>query len=385
MTNYWIGLMSGTSLDGVDAVLMQSASNAEHHQLAPRVIAHGYREFSSEFVAILQSLQQPNQHGTHGELHQSQLAAIKLVRDYCAPAVFDVLEQANLSSTEISAIGAHGQTIRHRPELGFTLQLNAPALLAELTGITVVADFRSRDIAAGGQGAPLVPAFHQSVFSHPQHRRGILNLGGIANLTVLPASGQSSQSVLGYDIGPCNVLLNDWIARHQSMAFDRDGAWARQGQIIPTLLATLLSCEYLRRAAPKSTGRDDFNLAWLDQQIQTAVCSHEPPVNVMATLVAWMAQCCARECRAHQLSEVFVCGGGALNTFLMESIAAELDKHSEHSVLIHKTDVLGVPVMQVEALAFAWLAQQCIERKPANLPAVTGACGGRILGAVYQA
>ena len=378
---YWIGLMSGTSLDGVDAVLMLDQTNA-NKSAEISVIAHSYQAFSTEFVVQLQSLQQPNQHCKQGELHQAQLAAITLVRDYCAPAIFDVLAQAQLQAADISAIGAHGQTIRHRPDLGFTVQLNAPALLAELTNITVVADFRSRDIAAGGQGAPLVPAFHQAVFSHPQYRRGILNLGGIANLTVLPTLNDEIACVLGYDIGPCNVLLNDWIEMSLHMAFDREGAWARQGQIIPALLDTLRTCEYLSRVAPKSTGRDDFNLTWLNQQIKTAVCADQPPANVMATLVAWMAECVSRECGAHQLSEVFVCGGGALNTFLMESIAIELNSYS---ISVNKTDVLGVPVMQVEALAFAWLAKQCIERKSASLPAVTGASGTRVLGAIYLA
>ncbi|MFM2009364.1 MAG: hypothetical protein RIR02_1314, partial [Pseudomonadota bacterium] len=273
-----------------------------------------------------------------------------------------------------TAIGAHGQTIRHRPELGYTRQINNPALLAELTGIDVVADFRSRDIAAGGQGAPLVPAFHQAVFSSKDKTRVIANIGGISNITILRADG----TMLGFDTGPGNMLMDAWIKEHQSLAYDAEGKWAASGTFDATLLARFMDEAFLKLAPPKSTGRDLFNRAWLAAQLTHRDVN---AVDVQATLTAFTAHslCDAIKRYAPDAAEIIVCGGGAKNTHLMGLI------HQLSGLAVTDTGSLGIPVSEVEAMAFAWLAKQFCLKQPGNLPAVTGAQGLRILGALYPA
>jgi anhydro-N-acetylmuramic acid kinase len=272
----------------------------------------------------------------------------------------------------VAAIGCHGQTVRHRPGDGYTLQLVNGARLAERSGITVVCDFRSRDVAAGGEGAPLAPAFHRALFETARRGRLILNVGGIANLTLLPARG----TVTGFDCGPGNCLLDAWIMERCRRHYDHNGAWAARGTVNPRLLKKLLSHPFLKRRPPKSTGRDEFSLRWLER----ALAGSERPVDVQATLLEFTATSIVRAVRSHcsGASEVFVCGGGARNRALLARLAALLPGKR-----VTTTALLGIEPEHVEALAFAWLARQSLKHKPGNLPAVTGARGLRVLGAIY--
>lgn len=356
-----VGLMSGTSLDGVDAVLVDFSTEVLS------VCATAYHPYPAELRERILSMHEPG----HDDLHHAALLANQLAHLY-AETVRNVLLQANVPATAVRAIGCHGQTIRHLPQSGYTLQLNNPALLAELTGITVVADFRSRDIAAGGQGAPLVPAFHAAQFRDEQCHRVILNLGGIANLTDLHPAGVTS----GYDCGPGNMLLDAWAERHLRRRFDEGGAWAARGQILPDLLKRLMTHEFFALRPPKSCGREQFNLAWLEG----ILFGNEAPVDVQATLAALTAttvqhailQWCG------EVEEIYVCGGGAHNTHLLRQIANLLPRTT-----VQATDSLGLAADWVEAVAFAWLAQRTLNSQPGNLPEVTGASGLRVLGGIY--
>lgn len=365
----FIGLMSGTSTDGVDGVLARVRSGAPPQLLAQASVPMP-PALRQEFLAL-------NRPGDN-ELERAALAADALAGLY-AQAVDRLLEQTGLAAGAIAAIGAHGQTVRHRPDQGYTLQLNAPATLAERTGIAVVADFRSRDVAAGGQGAPLVPAFHAAVFGSDT-ARAVLNLGGIANVTLL-APGKP---VTGFDTGPANMLLDDWCRRHTGQDYDAEGAYAATGKVDEQVLNYLISSEpWLSKPPPKSTGRDLFNTAWLDMRLNAwhGHCKHLQPQDIQATLQRFTAQTVANAIQAHApaTSEVLVCGGGARNTGLMRDLALCLQR------AVQTTDDHGVPGQWVEALAFAWLAHAHVERIPAGLPEVTGAKGPRVLGALYPA
>ncbi|CAB3875209.1 Anhydro-N-acetylmuramic acid kinase [Achromobacter anxifer] len=363
----YIGLMSGTSVDGVDGVLVRLGDGQ-----APAVLASASLPMPADLRRELLAL---NQSGDD-ELARGALAANGLARLY-AQAVAALLQQAGIPASDVAAIGAHGQTVRHRPELGYTVQLNAPALLAELTGIDVVADFRSRDVAAGGQGAPLVPPFHAAIFGAPQGR-AVLNLGGIANVTLL----EPGKPPRGFDTGPANVLLDGWCQRHLGLPYDADGRWAATGQVLAPLLEQLISSEpWFALPPPKSTGRDLFNLQWLDDRLAAFDGPKPAPQDVQATLQRLTARTVANaiDASAAATQEVFVCGGGARNPGLMRELAYCLQRP------VHPTDALGVPAQEVEALAFAWLAQAFVQRRPAGVPAVTGARGPRILGALYPA
>lgn len=366
----YIGLMSGTSLDGVDGVIVDFSQGTQ-------VIQHAGCSFDSSLRAELLAL---NSTGGSDELHRAALAANAVARHY-AQVVQQLLQASGLRAGQIAAIGAHGQTVRHRPQMfdgtGYTLQLNSPALLAELTGISVVADLRSRDVAAGGQGAPLVPAFHQSVFGKAGETALVLNIGGIANLSVLEADG----SVLGFDTGTGNALLDGWCLRHTGQPYDACGQWAAGGQILPQLLAAMLADPYLAQTPPKSTGRDLFHADWLEQHLQRHA-SQAAPVDVQATLTEFTAASCADAVQRFGKggSELLVCGGGAFNTYLMQRLAALLP-----GVQVGSTAQRGLPPLEVEAAAFAWLARQCLLGLPGNLASVTGAGGPRILGAIYPA
>ncbi len=362
MPGLYIGLMSGTSMDGIDAVLLSLES-------APGVLHHAHQPFSPHLRATLLEL---NVSGSD-ELHRAALAANALSLGY-ATLIRTLLAQARRDAAEIAAIGCHGQTIRHRPESGYTIQLVNGALLAELTGIRVVCDFRSRDIAAGGEGAPLVPAFHRAVFGHPQQSRAIVNIGGIANITCLPAKG----AVNGFDCGPGNVLMDGWVMKHRGTAYDAGGAWAAQGMMLPELLERLLAHEFFTRPPPKSTGREMFNL----QNLEQALAGSERPVDVQATLCECTAAAIVRALDAHcaDAREIYLCGGGARNTLLRQRLAAMLAGRR-----VATTDALGISAESVEAAAFAWLAQRALAEDPGNLPEVTGARGLRVLGAIYPA
>ena len=370
MAGWFIGLMSGTSLDGVDGVLAEALD--PNGALQSR--AHAHVGFSPALRAELLALN--SRHG-NDELHRAALAANALVACYV-----QVIEQIRrqVPGQPIVAIGAHGQTVRHRPgqfdASGYTLQLINGALLAEQTGIDVVCDFRSRDVAAGGQGAPLVPAFHAAQFGKAGQDRAVLNLGGIANLTLLHADG----AVLGFDCGPANVLMDLWCQRCLGQSFDVGGAWAAAGRVDVTLLAAMSSEPFFALAPPKSTGRDLFDAAWLDARLAGRKVE---PQDVMATLSELTARGVTDALKRHapRTTELVVCGGGAFNTQLLARIAALLDGR----IPLRSSADLGVEPDQVEALAFAWLAQAFLQRRPGNLPAVTGARGARVLGALYPA
>lgn len=364
----YIGLMSGTSLDGVDGVLMDLGT-------APpwAVLAHAHQPFDPVLKHTLLALNTPGDN----ELHQAALAAQSLAQA-CAHVVKQVCQLAGVQASQVRAIGAHGQTIRHRPELGYTLQLNAPALLAELSAIDVVADFRSRDVAAGGQGAPLVPAVHQALFAHPKDIVVVLNVGGMANLSIL----RPSQPPLGFDCGPGNALMDAWCERHTGQPFDPDGAWGAAGQSLPEALDQALSEPFFALAPPKSTGRDLFNEAWLDRWVESTGLRSEATQDVQATLCELTARSAAQAVQAFAptASRLVVCGGGALNGALMHRLKTLLPQ-----LAVAPSDAHGLPVMQVEAAAFAWLAQRHVHRLAGNVPEVTGAQGARILGALYPA
>jgi anhydro-N-acetylmuramic acid kinase len=362
----YVGLMSGTSLDGVDGVLLQIDTDG-----ALRLRGHNHEPFVATLREELLAL---NLSGAD-ELHRSALAAQGVARAY-ASVVTGLLYECSMTAREVRAIGAHGQTVRHRPDAGYTVQLLNGALLAELTGIDVVCDLRSRDVAAGGQGAPLAPAFHASVFGHATQVRAVLNLGGISNLTLL-APGQP---VIGFDCGPANALLDAWCLRHRQQPFDVDGQWAASGQVQAPLLSALLDEPYFDQPPPKSTGRDLFHAAWLEQRL--AAFPAAAPVDVQATLAALTVESIARALERHaaNAAALFICGGGARNAHVMRSLAQRLPP-----LCVATTEELGVPVDQVEGAAFAWLAHRFVERRPGNLAEVTGARGLRLLGALHPA
>ncbi len=377
----YIGLMSGTSLDGVDGVLSQLADGRWQTQ------AHAHIPFPPTLRQALLDLNTPG----NDELHQAALASQALAVLY-AKVAQAVCEQAQVLPVEVRAIGAHGQTVRHRPELGYTLQLNQPALLAELTGIDVVSDFRSRDVAAGGQGAPLVPAFHEAVFARADRTVVVLNIGGMANLSIL----QPGHEPLGFDCGPGNALLDMWCHRQTGQAFDANGDWGAAGTVHQVWLGHALADPFFALPPPKSTGRDLFNADWLRRWLaphglagDLANAPDTPPQtapdlarDVQATLCELTARSAAQAVLDHapDATEVVVCGGGALNGDLMLRLARQLP-----GVCVCRSDERGLGVMQVEAAAFAWLAWAHVHRRPGNLPTVTGARGPRVLGALYPA
>lgn len=365
----YIGIMSGTSLDAVDAVAINVDSSGQAQTQAGASV-----ELPPALRRELLALNAPGP----DELGRAALAADELATLY-AEAVAEVLDTAGMVAADVAAIGAHGQTVRHRPDLGYTVQLNAPARLANLTGIDVIADFRSRDIAAGGQGAPLVPAFHAAQFASEQ-TRVVLNLGGIANITILQADGD----ILGFDTGPANMLMDAWVERHQGQAYDKDGEWAASGQPLPDLLATMLADSWFSLTPPKSTGRDDFNLQWLERQLAQAGIKDIDinAADVQATLLHLTAQSVANAIRlyAGDVNDVLVCGGGARNQTLMRALQTALP-----DCRLASTDEYGLPAQWVEAVAFGWLAWCYDTRTPAGLPAVTGARKPTILGCKYLA
>jgi anhydro-N-acetylmuramic acid kinase len=365
--------MSGTSMDGVDAALV------DFSQAAPRVTSTTSLPIAASLKGELLALNS----AASNELHHAALAANALMRLY-AQAINTLLAHAGLQPQDIRALGAHGQTVRHRPqqfdETGYTIQLCNPSLLAELTGIDVVADFRSRDVAAGGQGAPLAPFFHRAWFARDGATLGVLNLGGISNLTIL----QNDAHTLGFDCGPGNALMDFWIAQHTGQAYDAGGAWGAGGQVIPALLVQMLAEPYFSLPSPKSTGRDLFNAQWLAQHL--AAFASAQPQDVQKTLLELTAIACQDSIVRYQkssnqeLTELIVCGGGAFNTALMQRLQALLP-----NMPVISSAERGLPPHDVEAAAFAWLARQCIERVALPLASVTGARGSRILGGIYPA
>lgn len=369
-SSYYIGLMSGTSLDGIDGVLAEI-----HGDSAIRTIATAYQPFPERLREELMALQA----SADNELHREAVCANQLA-DLYAENIARLLVEARVSGDKVRAVGVHGQTIRHRPEFGYTRQTNNPALIAERCGIDVIADFRSRDIAAGGQGAPLVPAFHHAMFGSDKETRIVANIGGIANISVLRADA----TVTGFDTGPGNVLMDFWTSSHQGKPYDANGAWAASGTLIPALLNALLDEPYLELPPPKSTGRDLFHPRWLSAKL--AGFADARPEDVQATLAAFTAATLADAIamQAPDAASVYICGGGACNAYLIRTLKQALQER-RISMTVESTEALGVSPNHVEALAFAWLAYRHVERLPGNLPSVTGAKGSRILGALYPA
>jgi len=373
MSTVFIGLMSGTSLDGIDGVLVDFSPGGP---AALQVRAHAHAEFATDLRSELLALNRSGE----DEIHRVALAGNRLARAY-ADVVASLLGSAGLAPQRVTAVGCHGQTVRHRPGefdgIGYTVQVNAPALLAELCGIDVVADFRSRDVAAGGQGAPLVPAFHRALFSRPGEATAVLNLGGIANLSAIDSGG----STIGFDCGPANALLDLWCAASTGRKFDSGGAWAASGKVDSPLLDALLAEPYFALPPPKSTGRDLFNAQWLESRLlASGARSRLPAQDIQATLAELTARTAADAVRRHAgtAKELLVCGGGAFNADLM----ARLGAHLGPMAVVSSAD-RGLPPDQVEACAFAWLARAFIQGQPGNIPTVTGAAGPRILGALY--
>ena len=364
---YFIGLMSGTSLDSIDAVLVHFAPEVRLHTCLSHPLHLELRR------QILQ-LTQPG----HDEIERMGRLDIALAEAF-AEAVHTLLQQAGVPASQVRAIGSHGQTIRHRPDAGFSLQIGDPNTIAERTGITTVADFRRRDLAAGGQGAPLVPAFHEALFRSSKRDRVIVNLGGMANITLLPANPASP--VTGYDTGPANVLMDSWIEHHKGTGYDRNGSWAASGEVAPKLLSLLLAHPFFQAPPPKSTGREDFNRDWIEQTLVRL--EHAPsPVDVQATLLELTAASLCNAIHSHCLMtpEIYLCGGGSHNRQLVERIQARLP-----DCQVDSTAALGLEPDWVEAVAFAWFAMRTLQQKTSSLPEVTGAKGARILGTVCPA
>lgn len=358
----YIGLMSGTSLDGIDAVLACFGRDEI-------VAASRFAPFPSDLRADLFSLLRPGA----DETHRAAIAGNRLALAY-ADAVRELLAQAGQPASAVRAIGCHGQTIRHDPAHGYTVQIGNGALLAESTGIPVVCDFRSRDIAAGGQGAPLVPAFHASVFGKAGVARAIVNVGGIANVTHLSPDG----AVIGFDCGPGNALMDEWIAERQGLVFDADGGWAACGTPLEPLLTRLLADPFFSTRPPKSTGRELFNLKWAHPHIPRDAADADVQATLCELSARTIADSIERFCPS--TAEVYVCGGGASNATLMRRLGAAMPASR-----IASTAELGLHPDWVEAAAFAWLARESLAGRPGNLPAVTGASGPRVLGCVYPA
>jgi anhydro-N-acetylmuramic acid kinase len=363
----FIGLMSGTSVDAVDGVLAEF--QGDHADSPVRTLSFASLPMPAALRATLLALQQPG----HDELARAALATVALT-DLYADVAKTLLDA--VPGRRVTALGAHGQTVRHRPELGYTLQLIDGARLAELTGTTSVVDFRSADVAAGGQGAPLVPAFHALAFASDRARRAVVNVGGIANVSLLPIGGGS---VSGFDTGPGNLLMDAWCERHLGTAYDADGAWAAGGRVDPALLRRMTAEPYFGLPAPKSTGRDLFTPAWVDHILDSGPASRPAARDVQATLAELTATTIARACRAFVAEEILVCGGGARNGYLMSRLGALLAPAA-----VRSTAERGIDPGAVEALAFAWLARERIAGRCASLPSVTGARGARVLGAVYS-
>lgn len=361
MADLHVGIMSGTSLDGADAVLVDWSTR--------RCLAFASRSYPAELKSELLSLSSTGP----DELERAGVVSITLAQIYAA-VTNDVLTLAHVRSQDVRSIGCHGQTVRHRPSMGFTIQLQNPALLAELTGIPVVADFRSRDLAAAGQGAPLAPAFHDNVFRHATKSRVVVNIGGISNVTIL-APGRVAG---GFDCGPGNVLMDLWVARHLDTPFDQDGQWAAGGQVSPALLESFMAEPFFKIAPPKSTGRELFNANWLDRHLQRHQISAR---DVQATLL----ELTARTIRASVVSscescaEIVVCGGGARNPVLMSRLA------DLTSLPVVPSDAHGIPSGQVEAMAFSWFAKCALEGKATALESITGSKHPVVLGAIYPA
>ncbi|WP_151982622.1 anhydro-N-acetylmuramic acid kinase [Acinetobacter guerrae] len=373
MTSIYIGVMTGTSMDGVDFV---AASFDPLHLHATLTIP-----FEPELRDELMALTLPGDN----EIDRMGKADVTLA-ELIGHGINELIEKNHLDRSQIKAISSHGQTIRHRPEHGFTLQIGDPNIITEITQVPVISDFRRRDMAAGGQGAPLVPAFHQAIFQHSSIHRVILNLGGIANVSLLPAG--RPEVVYGFDTGPANILMDAWCERYTGHPYDENGNWAAYGHPIRGLLERLQAHEFFSKEPPKSTGREDFNIDWLDDQLADWRNDEmeydeleDTPENVQATLLKLTTRAIKKAIYRSDLDtgEVYVCGGGAYNSHLLEQLRWRLRKHNWS---VQSTSVLGLSPTWVEATAFAWLGMRFMNQQSGNLPSVTGAKDFRILGTI---
>lgn len=367
----YIGVMTGTSMDGLDLVAVSFEPLILHATLT--------LPFDENLRTQLMALTLPDDN----EIDRMGIADVALGK-MIGEGINRLISESQLDKSNIRAIGSHGQTIRHRPENGFSLQIGDAHIISEITGLPVVHDFRMRDLASGGQGAPLVPAFHQALFQHENIHRVILNLGGIANVSMLPA-GQPDK-VYGFDTGPANILMDAWCERHTGQPYDENGDWSAYGQPIRSLLERLSAHDYFAKEPPKSTGREDFNLEWLDNQISDWRNDldydelEDTPENIQATLMKLTTRAIKKaiyRCKLMDTGEVYVCGGGAYNSYLLEQLRWRLRKHNWS---VQTTADLGLAPTWVEATAFAWLAMRYCQGLAGNLPAVTGAKGFRVLG-----
>lgn len=365
----YIGLMSGTSADGIDAALVQISDDGKVSLLAARALA--YPNPVREAVLAFK-------HTADDEIDRTGRLNVVL-GELFAQAVLDLLEEQGLAPRKISAIGSHGQTLRHRPTgpHPYSIQIADPATIVERTGITTIADFRARDIAAGGQGAPLAPAFHRAAFHSAAQHRVILNIGGIANVTSLPCDPKDP--VVGFDTGPGNTLMDGWAKRHKNQRFDVNGEWAQQGTVSATLLDRLLEHPYFTEQPPKSTGPEEFNLQWLDsiiEKIPSAICAED----IQATLLGLTARSISQAISQHlpEAQAVYVCGGGTHNKTLMAALQQEVD-----GTPVVTTGELGIDPDWVEACAFAWLAWRTLNNQTGNIASVTGARHEIPLGAIW--
>lgn len=361
----YIGLMSGTSADGIDAVLADFSGNY------PQILCT-YTAPWGKLQAEIHDLCLP------GENEIPRLAKLdRKIGESFAAAALALLENAGRSPGHVTAIGSHGQTVRHLPptaeKSGFTMQIGDPNIIAERTGITTVADLRRRDMAAGGHGAPLVPAFHQAIFEDPGNTHVVVNIGGLANITVLPGDGQ----VLGHDTGPGNTLMDAWCQKHLQQPYDREGAWAASGMVNEELLSRMLAAPYFAASPPKSTGRELFNLSWLESFFENISL---PTEDIQATLLELTARTIAADVRVHNPNKVYICGGGAYNPQLMARLTALLSP-----AVVSSSQARGIAPQWIEATAFAWLARQTLNRLPGNAPQATGATKPVILGGIYPA
>lgn len=382
---YFIGVMTGTSLDAIDVAIVRMTNHITLGNLAQDIqLAHFYsKTLDASLVEAMLELQTRS----HDELHRAALVANALA-DAISRTILEAISNHGLRSRDIVAAGVHGQTIRHQPQLGYTIQLNAPARIAEATGITVISDFRSRDIAAGGQGAPLVPGFHRAIFHHDASIRAVVNIGGIANITVL------QEPLTGYDTGPGNMLINHWAQQHLGQRFDTNGTWAASGQVHDDLLAAMLSDPFFNTAPPKSTGRDLFSAQWLGHFLSRPQWATLPNQDVQATLTQLTAASIAKEISRSLTAttpmqtnkeKILICGGGVHNTELMRRLRLELSRLTADRFEVASTDVAGWSPQVIEASAFAWLASRTLAGLSGNCPSVTGALGERLLGSITPA
>lgn len=360
MADWYVGLMSGTSADGIDTALVDLTKTP------PKLLATHYHEYTPQLRREILGLCTPGP----DEINRMGELDAKLGKAF-AQAVNTLLTNNSIKASSIKGIGSHGQTIRHAPAKHFTYQIGDPNIIATDTAITTVADFRRRDMAVGGQGAPLVPAFHQAIFQKKNTNRIILNIGGIANITLLPATGL----VFGFDTGPGNSLVDAWAEKYLDQAYDEKGEWAAKGKLHVDILNNLLNDPFFKLPPPKSTGREYFNLTWLQKYLPASI----KPIDVQTTLVELTAQTIIDAIKQHfSEGEVLVCGGGVHNHFLMSRL-----KSLGNTFTIESTEKYGIDPDWVEAMAFAWLAKQTLTKKAGNIPAVTGASKPAILGGVY--